>query len=280
MALIFTTHHLSLASELATDVALLAGGTLIEFNEAAQFFREPSSRLGKIFRATGNCWPKEDEMDPEWVAHRGGASASASELSDDESLREKSPSVETSKPSWFPTPEERIVRPGGFHWVESGALGGTQWPGLLQEEVADLKGLHALGVKHLVNLTENEFPQDRLAPFGIEGTHFPIVDMGTPDISQCFELCQRVKKWVAKGEASVFHCRAGLGRTGTLLACMRVLEGEDAVSAIDTVRRVNQLYIQSQEQLDFVSTFVLFTRGRDEAANDGIRHIASAINNH
>jgi atypical dual specificity phosphatase len=115
----------------------------------------------------------------------------------------------------------------------------------------------------LINLTEKPFPQDRLIALGMLGLHFPIVDMGVPELSECLALCVRVETWLTLGQATVFHCRAGLGRTGTLLACQGVYRGDSAVAAIERVRRVNNKYIQSQEQLDFIGEFYQFVQKRE-----------------
>ncbi len=246
MSLVFITHNQSVARHLADHVVLLVDGTSVESGPAAAFFEQPQTELGRRYRATGNCWPSEEEQDPEWAAHQKGESSPSS------------PSSRPVRPSWAPTAYEKIRRPGGFHWIQEDLLGGTQWPGLLQKEESDLKGLAALGVRHLVNLTEKPFPQDRLIALGMHGLHFPIADMSIPEIEECLRLCGRVARWLKLGEATVFHCRAGLGRTGTLLACMGIYGGDNAVAAIERVRRVNNKYIQSQEQLDFVSEFYQF----------------------
>lgn len=268
MALVFTTHHQQVARRLADSVVLLADGAMVESGRADAFFSAPSTALGERFVRTGNCWPQPHEQDPEWVAHQQaradsliprGQSAEAPVPTDEEkavgTVSEDGGAPRARMPSWIPTPAESVRRPGGFHWVIDGKLGGTQWPGLLQDESEDLDGLAALGVVHLVNLTEQSFPAEALRIRRIEGTHFPIVDMGVPSLEACVEMCVRVRQWLKDEEATVFHCRAGLGRTGTLLACMRVLSGESAVEAIERVRRVNHKYIQSQEQLDFIQVF-------------------------
>lgn len=254
LALILVTHNQIFARNLLDHVLLITGGTLVESSPAQRFFRDPETELGRRYLQSGNCWPTREEMDPDWVRHRDSiydeldAPRSAEPLSSDRADSSK-------RPSWIPTALESMPRPGGFHWIEPGLLGGMQWPGLLKEVDADLDGLVALGIRHLVNLTETPFPSERLGDRRIELKHFPIADMKVPDLDACRALCEEVETWLERGEATVFHCRAGLGRTGTLLACMRILRGRSAVNAIDDVRRVNSMYIQSDEQLDFVNRF-------------------------
>ena len=54
------------------------------------------------------------------------------------------------------------------------------------------------------------------------------------------------------GRVLAFHCRAGLGRTGTLLAAVLIWRGQGAVEAIETARAVHPRWIQSQEQFAFL----------------------------
>jgi len=56
------------------------------------------------------------------------------------------------------------------------------------------------------------------------------------------------------------HCRAGLGRTGTMLAAVLIAEGLAALDALEAVRRVQPRFVQSQTQLDFLERFERFVR--------------------
>ena len=139
--------------------------------------------------------------------------------------------------------------------IFAGLLGGAQRPGLLGNEEADLRALSLLGVKILVSLTEEAFNDARLAAYGIRGVHFPIKDMGVPDFEQAWLICRRISGWIDAAQPTVVHCRAGLGRTGTMLACVLVARGFEAGAAVGKVRRVNPRYIQTQDQFDFAGRF-------------------------
>ena len=129
---------------------------------------------------------------------------------------------------------------------------------LLNEEEDDLLALSSTACDKLVTLTEEPYQHELLARLGVEVLHFPIDDMRTPRLTDARRLCETVSTWVDQGRTCVFHCKAGLGRTGTMLACVLVYRSQSAVSAVDTVRGVNPYYIQSTEQLEFVTEFQHF----------------------
>ncbi len=93
----------------------------------------------------------------------------------------------------------------------------------------------------------------------IEILRFAIKDMGVPREaeSERFEaFVQKVVQRLEQGQNVVVHCRGGLGRTGTLAACVLVaLEHHSADEAIDAVRAARKGTVQTREQEDFVRLF-------------------------
>jgi atypical dual specificity phosphatase len=241
LVVIMVTHNQVEAREMCDTVCLLTGGRLVEVTPAKEFFAQPRTELGCQFLEYGNCWPTKPD---------GRSESSAF-------------------PSWEPAEEEKVTRPGGFHWIVKGLLGGMQQPGLLRDLESDLKALKQLGCRRLVTLTEECADEPRMEHYGLSGTHFPIPDMGVPGLSEAKSMCKRVSSWMDAEVATVLHCKAGLGRTGTMLACTLVYRGENAVRAIEQVRAINPYYIQSLEQLAFIDAFSRFLEGT--AAEHGDR---------
>ncbi len=76
---------------------------------------------------------------------------------------------------------------------------------------------------------------------GIKSIRFPIKDRSIPtSIDDFINLINNILKLVKEGQTVVIHCKAGLGRTGTVTACCLVALGYLADEAIATVRQTRQ----------------------------------------
>ena len=109
------------------------------------------------------------------------------------------------------------------------------------------------------------FERDRVG--GIEMLRFAIEDMNVPKEAEAkgYEaLIRDVADRMRKGENVVVHCRGGLGRTGTVAACVLVVLGDhSADEAIDAVRAARRGTVQTEGQEDFVRRFEGTLRGRE-----------------
>lgn len=236
-AVLFVTHNRRHAMAAGGKTILLAGGRVVEAAPTSRFFAEPKTEPGKRFVATGGC-----------ALPSPGANAA--------DLDDSSPRPPPLSHAARVAIERGDRGPRGFFWVVPGRLGGLPRPGIVADLDRDIDGLQRLGVDVLVNLEETlSVDPARLADAGIEAVHFPVPDMGAPSIARAAELCRDVATRIGAGRIVAFHCRAGLGRTGTLLASQLIWSGETAVRAIDRVRQINARCIQSDEQVDFLRAF-------------------------
>lgn len=143
---------------------------------------------------------------------------------------------------------------GFIHWVTKSAAGLRQ-PGLRGALAADLTSVRRAGIDVLVTLTAEPLPEHQLLLRGLEGRHFPIVGMGVPQVDAALALCEELAQRVRTGSKIAFHCNAGVGRTGMMLACHLVSRGVAPLEAITRVRGCIPRAIQTSGQEAFVQQF-------------------------
>src|SRR2546421_12093066 len=144
-----------------------------------------------------------------------------------------------------------MSQPDGFSWVEKPLLAAMARPGSAEE----LVWLRQQGIELLVSLTDEPPPRRWINEAGLFSVHVPVIDMTAPtpeQIDQCLSAIQRAHE---KGLGVGIHCGAGLGRTGTLLACYFVSKGMTAKNAVARVRRLRPGSIETDEQERAVEEF-------------------------
>lgn len=112
------------------------------------------------------------------------------------------------------------------------------------------------------------FEQDLME--GVEVLRFAIEDMNVPREAEAKEyeaLIKGIANRMREGQNVVVHCRGGLGRTGTVAACVLVALGDhSADEAIGAIRQARKGTIQTDEQEEFVRRFEHTLREREGEA--------------
>lgn len=127
--------------------------------------------------------------------------------------------------------------------------------------VSDATGLHQQGVDVLLLLVEDAELEhsevanlpDAMAGEGIDLIRFPIPDFGvTDDPARLGAALDIVADRVRAGETVVVACRAGRGRTGTVVGCLLRDGGLEPDPAIELTRTTRPGTIERDAQADFV----------------------------
>lgn len=152
-----------------------------------------------------------------------------------------------------------------FRWIIAGKLAGSGQPGLMNPPKEDWEFIEAAGIRLLVTLTERPLAPSP-EPLAIQSLHFPISDMGIPSTPRAVDhLCQTILAAIDEGLPTLVHCKAGIGRTGTILACCLVALGRTPSQAMLELRRNHPSYIQTDVQERFIDHYGEFLARQADA---------------
>jgi atypical dual specificity phosphatase len=136
-------------------------------------------------------------------------------------------------------------------WFDEESVAACQFPRADKalQELADK------GVGLLINLHEQRHAPERLARYGITELHLPVRDFTPPTLEQLQLGVEAVENAIKNGTRVGVHCGAGLGRTGTLVACYFVRRGLTAEQAIAYVRAMRPGSVETLDQEAAVRAF-------------------------
>ena len=139
----------------------------------------------------------------------------------------------------------------------AGQIGGyNDHPEDGQEELLeDLALLREQGVLAIVSLTEEPLNEKVLRAKGLAYLHLPIMDMQPPKLEDIIQFIDFVKFLKREERPVVVHCGAGMGRTGTMLACYLVGQGYSFQDALAQVRQRRPGSVETLEQEDVIQDY-------------------------
>lgn len=138
--------------------------------------------------------------------------------------------------------------PWNFSFVIDGFLAGMAHPGVGGGLENALDYLTDNEVRAVVSLTLEPLDAGAVEQAGLKYLHLPVPDFRPPTIEQVEQFVAFVVERRREGDAAVVHCAAGIGRTGTMLACFLVSDRTGADEAIRRVREMRPGSVETAEQ--------------------------------
>ena len=171
-------------------------------------------------------------------------------------------------PVFYAGTDQRVSMSPGACWIDGPTVGrlaimarprAGDW---LADEVA---GWRADGIDVVVSLLEPdeiaELGLDREAGLcrrqGIEFMSFAIPDRGVPaSLREATALARLLARRVGDGKAIAVHCRAGIGRSSLIAACVLVCLGAIVSDAFDSIGKARGVQVPDIEgQREWVAVF-------------------------
>jgi protein-tyrosine phosphatase len=92
---------------------------------------------------------------------------------------------------------------------------------------------------------------------GIDFISFPVPDRGAPaSLARTAELARGLLERASGGESVAIHCRAGIGRSALIAACVLVCAGVDAGDALDAIAAARAVKVpDTDEQIRWLRDF-------------------------
>lgn len=154
-----------------------------------------------------------------------------------------------------------------LYWINQFAEGNlaimaAPKPGAPLDEV--MLGWKSEGVDVVVSLVEGaeipgltEAEEVLCGELNIEFVWFPIRDKTVPHSAAAVAaVARQLAHDVAAGRSVAIHCRAGIGRSTTLAACVLICLGRDGATALDMIAEARGIEVpETEEQRQWILSF-------------------------
>lgn len=153
--------------------------------------------------------------------------------------------------------EKRQIILPNFGWLFEKKLAALAYP--QSEDAFTL--LYQLGIRAMLNLSERPLPYETPRRLNMHTSHIPVADFTAPTLDQAKQAVATITKFLERRLPVAVHCLAGLGRTGTILACYLVENEMSANNAITIIREERPGSIETSDQEAVVYEYERFISG-------------------
>ena len=144
-----------------------------------------------------------------------------------------------------------------FSWILEGSLAASKGP----VNRRDLIFLKMRDITAIVRMEEQTISGEALE---MQDLYEPVPDFTAPTLEQIERMVRWIEQEIETWEHPVVvTCQAGLGRTGTVLACYFVYCGYTPEAAINLIRTLRPGSIQTPDQEDAVTRFSDLLKSRE-----------------
>ncbi len=144
-----------------------------------------------------------------------------------------------------------------FSWILEGSLAASRGP----TSRRDLIFLKMRDIASVIRMEEQTISAEALE---LRDLYEPVPDFTAPTLEQIERMVRWIEQEIETWERPVVvTCRAGLGRTGTVLACYFVYCGYTPEAAINLIRTLRPGSIESPDQEDAVTRFSELLKSRE-----------------
>lgn len=114
--------------------------------------------------------------------------------------------------------------------------------------------LKEIGIKHVINLMMEPHNNQFVETFGIKVFHVPVKNYSPPSMEQIEQVINFIEE--NRHDKILIHCWAGLGRTGTIVACYLIKhENMSADKAIKHIRNLRPGSVETKEQEKIINEY-------------------------
>ncbi len=146
-------------------------------------------------------------------------------------------------------------KPDNFSWLIENKLAGSAIPTSIDE----VQWVIEQGVKSIVTIREDPLNDDWVKD--VNYLHVSSNDMGVPEFADLTYAIDFIHRRITNNEPVMVHCLAGMGRTGTILACYLIkYQKMSANEATEKVRKERPGSIQSYPQEEIIFRFEKFLK--------------------